>query len=212
MTVIFALSLLACDSEEDTVSLIEGTVETADYSATISSTTGFGFHIDGVGFFYFPSNPDATCDDVVAYLNHSQSSEPYDPTQVWLEGTCVLSLKLTSYDGGDYTFTDEQNWIDGFWNMNCAMGEGEFVYEESDAGYWDYYWSNHVWSGGAGIHTTTISEVEEVSYPVTVEISAWEGNYSDVVTGDQVPMDGTVSGAVEVEWCSDLYQTGLLGR
>jgi hypothetical protein len=211
MPALLSIALLACSGTTATAAL-EGTVTTADYEATVSISHGFGFDIDGTGFFYFPSNPDATCEDVVAYLTHSSSSEAYDPTQVWTEGTCVLSLKLTSYDGGDYSFTEEQNWLEGFLNMNCAMGEGEFIYEESDNGYWDYYWTNNVWSGIAGVHTTDVTAVDESSYTVTTEVSGWEGNYVEEFSGEQIPLDGAVSGSVELTWCSDLYDTGQWGR
>ncbi len=204
--------MLACTGDTTESGGISGTVETADYAAEVDNTVAFGFHTDGVGYFYLPSNPDAVCDDVVAYLTHSSSSEPYDPTQVWLEGTCVLNVKLAGYEGGDFSFTGEENYLDGFWNMNCAMGDGEFVYETRN-GYTDYFWSNNVWNGGPSVHETSAEETEEeVSYSVTTEMTAWEGNYSDELTGGDVPMEGEVSGTVTVEWCPELYQTGLLGR
>ncbi len=206
---LFAL-LIACDGTDTDATGLSGSVETADYGADVDNSVAFGFHIDDVGYFYVPSNPDATCDDVVGYLTHSGSSDPFDPTVVWLEGTCVLNVKLTGYDGGDFSFTGEENYLEGFWNMNCAMGDGEFVYETRN-GYKDYYWSNSVWTGTPTVHDTSVSETEEeVSYSLTSEMSSWQGNYNDLL-GD-VPLEGEVSGTVDVEWCSDLYQTGLMGR
>jgi hypothetical protein len=201
------LTLLGCGGSESTP-MLEGSVSTADLTATIANSAAFGFHIDGVAYIYFASNPDTTCDEVVDYINHSQSSEAFDPTTVWLGGTCNLLLQLAGYEGDEHTFTGDENWIKGFWQMNCAMGDGEFVYETQN-GYTDYYWSESVWTGISDVHDTTTTHVENTSYEITTEISGWSGNYTDQL--GNVPLEGTVSGVVEAQWCSDLYQTGLWG-
>ena len=205
MSALFSLVLLACGGSS-TDAALEGTVTTADYEATIDNSAAFGFHIDGTGYLYFASNPDATCSDVVDYLNHSSSSEAYDPTTVWLGGTCNLLLQLSSYDGEDFSFTGEDNYLKGFWNLNCAMGDGEFVYETRNS-YTDYYWSERVWVGGADDHETSVTHVTDETYEVDVNITSFDGNYNDAL-GD-VPLEGSISGIVEASWCSDLYQAGL---
>lgn len=208
MTALLLSTFLACGGA-DAGSQLDGTLTTADYSVTVANSAAFGFHIDDQAYLYVASNPDATCADVVDYLTHSSSSEAYDPTAVWLGGTCNLLLSLSGYDGSDFSFGGDDNYLKGFWNLNCAMGEGEFVYETRN-NYTDYYWSEQVWIGGAEGHDTTVTHETDASYTITTTLTSWRGNYNDQL-GD-VPMEGSVTGTVQAEWCSDLYQSGLWGN
>ncbi|MEE2750407.1 MAG: hypothetical protein VX519_03185 [Myxococcota bacterium] len=195
--------LLACGGEEP-VELpgIEGEVVTAETSGLVQGSKAFGYVKGTQGAWYVTSTESATCEDVVSYL----SSGPFDPVAVHAPGHCNLALTAT-VDGDSVVFDETENFLVGFWNLSCAMGEGEFAWEERDNGYADWFWSGYSWTGIAIEHETAVSPAESGGWSVEVFMDSYEGDYDGV--GD-VPGEGEVSGVVVAEPCPGLVGTALL--
>lgn len=182
---------------------IVGSMLTANDSASVKITRAWGYHIGGVGGWYLASGEQATCEAVVDYLTDEQ---PHDPTPVFAPGGCNITLSAYDYDGGDLAFTEEGNFLDGYWSLNCAMGDGQFELDTRN-GYTDYYWSGNLWTGTASSHVTGLKDQGEEGYQLDVSFSAYDGNYVDQM-GD-VPASGLVEGVLRAESCEALRDTAL---
>ena len=194
---------VGCASEEPSEPAgIEGEVHTAETSGLVQGTKAFGYVEGDRGAWYVTSTPDATCADVESYL----STGPFDPVTVHAAGHCNLALTATM-DGDSVSFDETENFLVGFWNLSCAMGEGSFTWEERDNGYADWFWSGYSWTGIAMKHQTTVSSVESGSWELEVVMKSFDGDYDDV---GNVPAQGDVSGVVVAQPCSGLVGTALL--
>lgn len=183
---------------------IVGDVLTPDDEATVAGRAAFGFHLDGKGLWYVTSVVDATCADVIAFMEHAESDDPLDPTGVLSGGVCNLTL-IADYEGADTTYTEADGTAVALWSLYCPMGEGEFELI-SRRGHTDYFWSGNLWTGSPVAHSTTISGDGETSgYTLDLSMTDYSGSYSDVIA--TIAATGLTSGAIDAHFCPDLYQT-----
>ncbi|MCB9759365.1 MAG: hypothetical protein H6739_05955 [Alphaproteobacteria bacterium] len=202
--------LAACTGKvEDTEALITGSLETMDSNAEIAGRTAYGFHLDGKGLWYVSTVADASCDDVIDYFEHTDSSDRFEPERVIYGGYCNLTL-VSDYDGAEFTLTEADPVTTGYWSLYCPMGTGEWTWEDRH-GHQDYYWSGPVWTGQPTGHTTTISGPGEGGgYTIEVDMVDFEGEYGDVI--DTIPATGGVTGSIDVVYCPDLYHTEVFPK
>ena len=206
---LFLSVLLACGGKgEDSgapVPQITGTLTIDGLEGEVALYRGFGMNAGGVMLGYLSSNPDADCDMIYNYL--LASDEPYDPTGTVLPGTCDLFLRFSNYSG-EVGGTDDPVAAAGI-VINCALGDGAFELQTRDGDDTDYYWTGTWWQGRPTAFTFAMSGGEGEDFPFSLEMSAYDGNfiYEDMTAR---PGTGAVSGAMTIEWCSDLGSTGLI--
>lgn len=200
-------TLVACKGGsvgEDEPADVVGDVLTPDDEAEVAGRTAYGFHIDGRGLWYISTVSDASCDEVVALLDHSGVDEPLDPQGVLSGGFCNLTL-VADYEGVQASTTEADGTAATLWSLYCPMGEGSFSVENRH-GHTDYYWSGNLWTGSpVGFSTTISGDGETEGYTLDLSLTDFSGSYSDVIA--TVAATGTVSGSIHAVWCPDLYQT-----
>lgn len=195
---ILGLTLVGCGGGGGA---IVGDLETSDSHASFESTAAFYEIADGRLGLYIASGADASCEGVVEYLT---SDAPLDPSDLLAGGGCNLTLTASPEDGG-VSFTEEQDWLVGFWSIHCSMGEGEYLLEER-GGHEDYFWSGPIWTGMPLAHTTSASESGD-ELTATVEMVDFHGDYSDQ---GGVDATGSITGSVTATRCPELKGTAVL--
>ncbi len=206
-----ACDLLAPDSEEGGFGNLSGEVSTDRASGVVDINKGFGFHLNGKALFYFPSDEAATCATVAEYLAETQ----VDPEGIWAPGECNLTLVVNpvegEYDPAGFSWdnADDEGFFTGHFDLTCALGDGDFEWGTRDAGSTDedYFWTDVEWGGSPQTWDVTVQgDGTDSDYVVTVDLTDFRGSYPSESTGDQVPLDGTVSGEIQAIRCSDLAQ------
>lgn len=183
---------------------IEGEVLTPDDEASVAGRVAYGFHIDGKGLWYISSVADASCDEVIAFMEHSDADEALDPQGVLQGGVCNLTL-IADYEGTDAAYTEADGTTVALWSLYCPMGEGSFELE-SRRGHTDYFWSGNLWTGSPVTHSTTISgDGETNGYTLDLSLTDYSGSYSDVIA--TIAATGAVAGSIPARFCPELYQT-----
>ncbi len=178
---------------------LEGVLATADEQVAVSAGRAFTWWEGGGGLVYVASGPDATCEDVVAFL---QGGAELDPGPVLPGPDCNFLLTLYDWDGEARTFDQEDNWVLGWWNADCAMGEGSWEWKDN-AEYSGYAWTGREWSGTASSFTTTVEPAGD-GVEVQASLDAFDGNYIDAFGA--VPAEGPVAGTVRAEPCAGLAE------
>mgnify|MGYP006928201677 CR=1 FL=1 len=209
------LHLLACTGAKDDLvdyGNISGEVSTDRASGVVDINKGFGFHLNGKALFYFPSDEDATCASVAEYLRDTQ----VDPHGIWAPGECNLTVVLNppsddAYDPAGYSWdnADGDGWFIGHSDLTCALGEGDFEWGTRDSGSndKDFFWTDVEWGGAPQTWEISISgDGEETDYVVDVDLSELRGSYPGESTGEQVVLDGHVTGQIQAIRCTDLAQ------
>ena len=178
---------------------LQGVIEADGNTAEVNGGAAFAYSAGGALVAYISSNPASTCDDVVDYLT---APDAIDPSDVLLGGTCNVYIAL--YDGFDGSFqaTDDRM-IAVSSAIGCAMGDGDFVYEERFEGAFDYYWSGVWWQGFPVSYTWDFSGQEGDDMTLDISMSSYEGGFI-YESFDDVPAAGDVSGVVTAEWCPGL--------
>ncbi|GEM_PF-7118554 len=203
--------MLACAGSEgvaDGGSLV-GSVSIDGYDVDVEIVRAYGFDDGSEGVFDFPSNPDATCDDVVALQNNHLvgKSDKIVPDAVVAPDSCRLFFNAALVDGaGTYSGSDAEPAIDAFWTLDCALGDGSFEWENRD-GDKDYYWSGDRLTGNPDDWTTAI-EVEGEGFRVDAQLSGVSGNYIDAL--DELSGSGTISGSIFVTPCGGMADSPWL--
>lgn len=210
--------LMACtgDGPQDSSDpQLTGSMSTEDASADVTIYKGFGRDYDGDGMWVFASSPEATCDRMSDYL--ADGADEHDPTDIWEGGDCMLTLivnpqdSTTAYTAGeDFSFSDADGLLVGFWSVRCAMGDGAFEWGTRDEGSTDedYFWTGVEYTASPKAWDTTISgSGEDGGYTVDVDMGpAFDGSYPTVL--DNIDGEGDISGRIEVEYCADLLHAG----
>lgn len=208
-----------CPGSDDDDNLPEplttGTVveDATGRSAEAATYKAFGFATNGIGVVYMSANPDATCDSVYEYLT---ASDAYDPSGVLVADHCNLAFrfKYPDADGFDNLELSDAE-IENIWNVNCAMGEGQWVLsgsgrerdyfftpDDEEAGGW--------WQGYARTWTSTVSVGADSNTPdVTLSLGPDLGGQFIYEDTNPDPGTGTISGTVTSERCQKLVQTPL---
>ena len=192
---------------------ISGEVSTDRAAGLVDINKGFGFHLNGKALFYFPSDEDATCALVAEYLRDTQ----VDPHGIWAPGECNLTVVLNpqaedAYDpavGITWDNANNEGWFTGHADLTCALGEGDFEWGTRDAGSndKDYFWTGVEWGGAPKTWEISIDgDGEAVEYVVDVDLDDLAGSYPGESTGEQVPLEGHVSGQIRAIRCTDLAQ------
>lgn len=212
---VILLAMLGCfgNSEEDLTPQINGTITTAEASGDVAIYKAFGFHVDNKALFYMTSTPDADCPSVAEYLTEKQ----VDPAGIWEGGTCNISAVVWEYDADGATFTMEggEANFDITWSVKCALGEGSFEWtkRDEDSEDTDYFWVGddaYEWLGSGDEFEATFSGAGTADDPYVIDITdmtAFDGNYPTIIEG--IPADGTVSGSIEAQTCSQLLGAGI---
>lgn len=212
-----ALFIACAGGPDDTSSTdpsITGSVETADGAAEVNIYKAFGRDYDGDGLWFLSSSPEATCESVSDYLRDGADS--HDPTGIWAGGDCILTMVVNPQDGtttytpgSDFSMTEADEFLIGFWSVRCALGDGAFEWGTRDDGSTDedYFWTGVEYTAAPNAFESTISgDGEDGGYTIDVSMSAYEGSYPAVI--DTIPAEGTISGSIDAEWCGDLLHAG----
>lgn len=184
---------------------ITGTITTEDGSSgEVDAVVGLGWDDGGKLILYLSSNPDTTCEAVVAFWTRE---EPIDPVDIYLPGKCNLYISQASGFEGAFQAEDDIFAAAGT-SIECAMGDGGWVLEERDTDDIDYYWQGRWWQGHPTAFQYDFSGGGGGDYDVSVDMSAYDGSfiYEDF---DGDPATGSVSGEMTATWCGDIATTGL---
>jgi hypothetical protein len=196
--------LLAC-AESETASLepLAGTVVVeSGEEAEVAGLSAFAtFAGSNAGVVVSP-NPDSTCDDAVSYFSGGGDPD-FNGADVGAAGFCNLYVRIDQFENGA-AMVDS---TDATVSLNCAAGEGEWVYEERNKGYKGWYFSGPFWVGSPTGYTLTLSGQEGGDLTLELEMSEYSGRFPyDEDNPEADPASGAVSGGVVAEWCEDLSQ------
>ena len=200
--------LLACGGKgEDSgapTPQVEGTITIEGMAGEVALYRGFGFDAGGTMLAYLSSNPAADCGMIYDYLLVQDT--PYDPTGTVLPGTCDIFMRLSAYEGSA-AGEDDPMAAAGL-VINCALGDGAFELQTRDGQDTDYYWTGDWWQGRPTDFAFALSGGDGSDYDLSLEMSAYAGNFIYEDMTDR-PGTGAVTGAMTIEWCTDLGSTGL---
>lgn len=204
---ILALAL-ACSGEkegDDVLRGVAGTVTAERVGETTTTVSGdaytsaaFGVNANGRIALLLTPNPDATCADAANYLTNPD----FDGEVVTPVGTCSIYVRA-SYDGGPLEVIDDA--AAATVSLNCAMGDGEWVYEERDEGDVGYYFDGAWWIGSPDGFTLNVAGGDGSDFALALEMSSYNGSFThDVAYPDPDPAAGKVTGETDVSWCADM--------
>ncbi len=195
--------LVACvEAAPDALEPIAGTVtiesgEVADVAGLSAFATFAG---NKAGVVVSP-NPDSTCEDAVSYF--AGGDDNFNPATVGEAGFCNLYVRIDKFESGA-TMEDS---TDATVSLNCAAGEGEWVYEERNEGYKGWYFSGPFWVGSPSAYTLSLSGDEGGELTLELTMSEYSGRFPyDEDNPEADPATGDVAGGVVAEWCEDLSQ------
>jgi hypothetical protein len=203
------------DDGENPGALTQGTITENEegHAATADTYRAFSFATNGIGVVYLAPNPDTTCAGVKEYLT---ARGVYDPRGVLVSGKCSMAMRFkydtnAGFDG--VTITDAD--IGSFWNVNCAMGEGDWEIQGSGNDR-DYQFTGENawwWQGAAGTFSTTLSVGTDENTP-NVDLNLGSDFTGQFIYDDTFadPATGSVTGTLEPERCQELVQTPLYGE
>ena len=202
---------VACAGSEgtDDGGSLVGSLAVDGYDVDIEIVKAYGYDDGGEGVFDFPSNAEASCDDVVDLMNNYTvgKSEKIEPDEVLAGNTCRLFLNANVVDGeGTFSGSSGDPSIDAFWTLDCPQGDGAFEWENRD-GDKDYYWSGDRYAGNPVDWTTTV-EREDEGYRIDVEMNGFSGNYIDVLA--ELPGEGSITGSIFVTPCGGMADSPWL--
>ncbi|MEC7984045.1 MAG: hypothetical protein VX278_02705 [Myxococcota bacterium] len=206
----FLMLMLACGAGDTLTPMLEGSISPVDkdISGTFFGYKAFGFDNSGTLVVYISSNAESTCTSVAEYL--SSGRDPYDPALIFTPGTCNMMVKIGEYTSPWEEEDDRASAASSV--INCAMGDGEFVYESSSSDDRDYYWSGEWFQGLPVSYKWEISGDRDTSeeYLLNIEMSGYEGffPYGDNPM-NRYTLSGDVQGTVTAEICTELGTTGL---
>ena len=196
------------DTDTDTdapVSTAAGSVTLRDGSNLKADTkiaTAFSFYSDKKTFIYATSNPTATC-ALVGQL-YEKDAAPVDLNELFLDNHCNVSITLVGAPPVvDYDLQEGTGVVAG---VNCAYGDGEFVYQGgSDAG---YFWDGPFYNASAFKETLSI-EFEDQSaktLKATLNLGGYKGTLS--TSSDEVQAQGYIKGEIYTVNCDGLSNSG----
>jgi hypothetical protein len=199
------LILTACSgSEVKDDAGISGTVTAAAVSAEVAVLAGFGVDTQGRAALVLSSGADASCDGAAAWLLDGGSDEDRSPESILPGGTCAMYVSLPAYDAAA-GLSVQDDATQATVSLSCAMGAGEWVYEERGAGDIGWYWTGDWWVGSPDGFSLEVAGGAEAPYDVTFSADAWNGSFTyDVENPDPDPATGAVSGASSASWCADM--------
>ncbi len=201
---IAALLLVACGGGSVDSDAIGGSVTSGGASATFDIAAAFGVDTGGKAALVLSPNPEATCADAAAWLRDGGADEDASPEGIVPGGTCAMYVYLPAYDAASGVMVVDDA-AAATVSLSCAMGEGEWVWEERDTGDLGWYWGGDWWVGSPDGFSLQVSGGAEASYDVTFAADAWNGSFTyDVANPDPDPASGSVAGASAAAWCADL--------
>lgn len=202
-------------SADGPVAYIKGSLgpDGEDITGEFAVYKAVAFDQGGRFLAYLSSDPEASCDNIVDYLY--TDGDPYAPDDVINGGHCNMFLAIDGYeDGLNHTWDRSMEGGTGFdaigagTSIACAMGSGEFVYEQRDNDDEDYFWSGRWWQGSPKDYTFAFSGSGEGGYTLDLTMSEFDGEWP-YEGFDSHPASGNVSGTIEAEYCQGLATTGL---
>lgn len=198
------LLLLACvEPAAEALDPIAGTVNVeSGETAEVTALSAFATTVGSKAAVVVSPNPDSTCDDAVAYFSGEGDSD-FNSETVSAAGYCNLYIRIDAYEEGAVM----EDSTDATVSLNCAAGEGEWVYEERNDGYKGWYFSGPFWVGSPTGVTLSLSGEEGGDLTLDIEMSEYSGRFPyDEDNPEADPATGEVKGAVVAEWCEDLSQ------
>lgn len=179
---------------------VSGTItpDGRDTSGQVEIMGAFAYAHGGGLIAYLSSNPDTTCETAADYLDTDNS----DPAGVLEPGACNLYLRVGSGYQGQLSATDDPIAAASM-AMSCAMGTGEFVYEERDTGDLGWYWSGDWWQGYPTTFNWEFSGEEGGDLRMEMDMSEYSGGFI-YESQERVPASGAVAGVSYASWCTDL--------
>ena len=221
MIISFAL-LGACtdikDSGEDAlVPMLTGTIAPDTPAPSGESVSGeffgyraFSFLVGEKFVSYISSNPNATCSNVVSYLNIN--GDPYDPVNVLQPGGCNMYIEVVGFTETGFSASDDITQSASS-AIACAMGEGTFEMATFDSDDTDYFWvapdggPGAWWQGVPQVFSWDFSESAD-GHSLEISMRSYTGSfiYEEFASN---PASGTVTGTVESELCEGLASTGV---
>ena len=220
--IIFFAILSACTEIKDSgdappVPMLTGTI-TPDTPAPSGETVSgeffgyqaFSFLVGEKFVSYISSNPNATCANVVSYLNIT--GDPYDPVNVLQPGGCNMYIEVEGFTGSGYSASNDITQSASS-AIACAMGEGTFEMATFDSDDTDYFWvapdggPGAWWQGVPQMFSWDFSESED-GHTLDISMSSYTGSfiYEEFASN---PASGSVSGMVQAELCEGLASTGV---
>ncbi len=186
-------------------------VEDRDLVADVYWGSAFAYAEEGRLIAFLTGAPGASCASVSAYLGPNRGALAKD--DVVEGGSCAMTLLVDDWDGEvkvswDPSETEARN--PGLSsNLRCHFGDGGWVLETRGSGYEDYYWDGPVWSGIPETFDWSISGDEE-ALSLTLEMTAFDGNFPDEVSATRYAATGDLSGTIRARWCADLKNATAL--
>ena len=197
------------DTDTDTdapVSTASGSVtlrDGSDLKADTEIVTAFSYYTNKKTFIYATSNPNATCELVSAL--YEKGAAPVDLNELFLDNHCNVSITLVGAPPVvDYDLQDGAGGVVA--GVNCAYGEGEFVYEGgSDAG---YFWDGPFYNASAFKETLSIEHQDQgaKTLKATLNLGGYRGTWS--TSADEVQAQGYIKGEIYTVHCDGLSASG----
>jgi hypothetical protein len=175
----------------------------SDLKADTEIVTAFSYYTDKKTFIYATSNPSATC-QMVGEL-YEKDAPPVDLNELFLDNHCNVSITLVGAPPVvDYDLQDGSSGVVA--GVNCAYGEGEFVYEGgSDAG---YFWDGPFYNASAFKETLSIEFHDQgaKTLKTTLNLGGYRGVLS--TSPDEVQAQGYIKGEIYSVNCEGLSASG----
>jgi len=197
------LLLLACKEEAKTFDVDLGTIvaDRAGESADVSAVSAYGFNDFGHALLYFTGKPDVSCELVTEFLT---ANDIWDASQVREAGFCEFYVTM-SYEGSATHVQDDL--LAAYPGLNCAMDDGEWVYETHNTDT-DYYYNGPYWQGMPEAFSLDVSGGDSAPFELSLDMDSYSGGFIyDDMTAE--PANGAVAGTIQLEWCPDLSNTPL---
>lgn len=203
------LLLLGCAKDEQTESLIEGSISVADIgeSADIAWNQAFYATKNGAMLAFITGVPGANCPQIAEFLSSSDGAT--EKEGIYDGGGCVMTIKIDEWSS-EY----EASWPGEGWDpsagtsIRCEFGAGEWERETNSTGREDYYWTGTTWDGQPTVFDWRFSEDED-AVELEMDMSAFEGDLIYESSG-QLAGTGEVSGTLRAEACPALENAQVL--
>ncbi|MEL6345468.1 MAG: hypothetical protein AAFV53_20335 [Myxococcota bacterium] len=192
------------DNREAQVPAIAGTMRIVDLELVgdVNIQNGYAWAQGGTMVVYLANDPDATCEQIAAYLT---ASELVDPNPFLVGGACDVYLRVFPWEGS-ISVSDDQI-LAANSSINCAFGEGAFTLQgEGDNE--RYAWTGTWWQGAPKAYNLMIDAAGD-DFDVTLEMFDYSGRLT-LEGGEVYPAIGDVTGSVTVNACPAL--AGAIGR